>query len=87
MTPKSMMKQMIDFQKFTFDNTFEAMGMVQQQTEKVVSNFVDQASWLPEEGKKAIEDWVKTYKHGRETFKKSVDESFTKVESYFNQEG
>ncbi len=85
MTPKSMMKQMIDFQKFTFDNSFDAMSMVQEQTEKVVSNFIEQASWLPEEGKKAIEDWVMTYKHGRETFKKNVEDNFKKVESYFDE--
>ena len=85
MTPKSMMKQMINFQKFTFDNSFDAMAMVQGQTEQIVANVVEQASWLPEEGKKAIEDWVKSYKHGRETLKENMDENFTKVESSFSE--
>jgi len=80
-----MLKQMIDFQRFTFDNSFDAMAMVQDQTEKVVENFVAKASWLPEEGRKAIEDWVKTYQHGRSTFKNEMNENFTKVESYFNE--
>ncbi len=85
MTPKSVMKQMIDFQKFTFDNSFNAMIMVQEQTEKVVASFVAQASWLPEEGKEAIDDWVKTYRQGRETLKKNVDDNYAKVESYFEE--
>ena len=76
-------KQMIDFQKTTFDNTFSAMVMLQEQTERMTNTLLDQAAWLPEEGKKAINDWVKAYKKGREDFKKIVDENFTKVEDFF----
>ncbi len=76
-------KQMIEFQKTTFDNTFNAMVLLQEQTERMVSALMEQAAWLPEEGKKAINDWVSTYKKGREDFKKNVDESFKKVETFF----
>ena len=77
-------KQMIDFQKTTFDNTFSAMVMLQEQTERMASTLLDQATWMPEEGKKAINDWVSAYKKGREDFKKSVDDNFKKVEDFFN---
>ena len=76
-------KQMIDFQKTTFDNTFSAMVMMQEQTERMANTLLEQATWLPEEGKKAIDDWVKAYKKGREDFKKTVDENFKKVEDFF----
>ncbi len=76
-------KQMIDFQKATFDNTFNAMTMLQDQTEKMVNMFLEQATWLPEQGKKALNEWVQAYKKGREDFKKAVDESFRKVEDFF----
>ena len=76
-------KQMIDFNKTAFDNSFNTMGMLQEQTEKMMDTFVSQAVWLPEEGKKAINEWVKAYKKGREDFKKSVDENFKKVEDTF----
>jgi polyhydroxyalkanoate synthesis regulator phasin len=76
-------KQMIDFQKTTFDNTFSAMVMMQEQTEKMANTLLEQAAWMPEEGKKAVSDWVKAYKKGREDFKKSVDENFKKVEDFF----
>ena len=77
-------KQMIDFQKTTFDNTFSAMEMLQEQTERMANTLIDQAAWMPAEGKKAINDWVKAYKKGREDFKKTVDENFEKVEDFFN---
>jgi len=80
---KNIMKQTVDFQKATFDNTFNAMTMLQEQAEKMSSMFLDQTTGLPEEGKKVIGEWIDTYKKGREDFKKSVDESFKKVEDFF----
>ena len=77
-------KQMIDFHKATFDNTFNAMSILQEQTERMVSMFLEQSPWVPEEGRKAINEWVKTYKKGRVEFKAAVDESFTKVDDFFN---
>jgi len=76
-------KQMIDFHKATFDNTFNAMSVLQEQTERMVTMFLEQSPWVPEEGRKAISDWVKTYKKGRTDFKVTVDDSFKKVDDFF----
>ncbi len=84
MEQKAMFKQMIDFQKVTFDNSFKAMSTLQEQGEKMVNMFLDQAPWLPPEGKKAVEEWIKAYNKGREDFRKSVDENFGKVQEYFS---
>ena len=83
MEPIKLVKQMIDFNKATFDNSFSAMILLQEQTEKMVSSFIEQATWMPEEGKKVLNDWVVSYKTGREQFKRSIDDSFQKVETYF----
>jgi hypothetical protein len=83
MDQKQITKQMIEFNKTAFDNTFNAMIVLQDQTEKLVSNFLGKAPWFPEEGKKAINDWINTYKKGREDFKASADESYKKVADYF----
>lgn len=76
-------KQMIDFQKATFDNTFSAMVLLQEQAEGMANTLLDQATWMPEEGRKAVNNWVGAYKKGREDFKKGVDESFKRVEDFF----
>lgn len=76
-------KQMIEFNKTAFDNSFSAMSAVQDQTEKLVLSFLDKAAWFPEEGKKAMNDWISSYKKGREDFKTAADESYQKVVEYF----
>lgn len=83
MDQKMLFKQMIDFQKATFDNSFKAMATLQEQGEKMVSMFMDQASWLPKEGKKAITEWINAYQKGREDFREAVEKNFSKVQAYF----
>lgn len=84
MDQKQIARQMIQFNKTAFDNSFNAMTMVYEQNEKMVGAFLDQAAWLPEEGKKAISDWMNAYKKGCEDFKKMVDENYQKVEDFFS---
>ncbi|MDD3581403.1 MAG: hypothetical protein PHW74_10320 [Desulfobacca sp.] len=83
MDQKQMFKQMLDFNKSAFDNTFNAMVMLQEQTERMVNQFLEKAVWLPQEGKKAVDEWVKSYRKGCEDYKKLVDDSFKKVEAFF----
>jgi hypothetical protein len=87
MEPLKMVKQMIDFNKATFDNSFNAMVLLQEQTERMTKNFVDQATFLPDEGRKMFNEWIQTFKKGREEFKKVVDESYSRVEAYFAEAG
>jgi hypothetical protein len=82
MEPKEIMKQMIDFQKATFDNTFNGMLMLQDQTEKAMNTFLEQGAGIPVEGKKAVSEWVAACKKGRDDFKKAIDESFSKMKSF-----
>jgi len=76
-------KQMIDFQKTTFDNGFNAVVAFQEQTEKMVNVLMEQAVWLPEDGKKTVYEWGTVCKKGRDDFKKTVDENFSKFEGFF----
>jgi hypothetical protein len=83
MDPKQIAKQMIQFNKTAFDNSFDAMTVLQEQTEKMMGRFMEQALWIPAEGKKAIIDWIKAYKKGRADFKATADENYKKVEEFF----
>jgi hypothetical protein len=83
MDQKQIFKQMVDFNKGAFSNAFNAMVMVQDQTETLATSMLNQATWLPEEGKKAIREWVDAFKKGREAYKKTVDDAFAKVEEFF----
>jgi len=83
MDPKQMFKQVIDFNKTTFDNGFNALVMIQNQAEITMNTLMEQSPWLPDEGKKVVRQWIDTCKKGRDDLKKSMDESFKKVESFF----
>ena len=82
MDPKQMMKQMFDFNKTAVEKTFTAMSVMQDQTEKMFNLWMDQNKGFPEEGKKAIAEWVKTCKNGRDEFKTKIDEGYNKIEEY-----
>ena len=87
MDQKQIAKQMIQFNKTAFDNSFNAMTMVYEQNEKMVDTYLQQATWMPEEGRKAIENWMQSYKKGCEDFKKLADENYQKVEAFFAGSG
>ncbi len=83
----NLVKQMIDFNRAAFNNTFGAMCMAQEQSEKMVNSLVEQAVWIPSEGKKAINDMAAMLRKGCSEVKRAVDENFSKAEAYFEQTG
>ena len=85
MKQDQIIKQMIEFNQATFNNTFQAMVLLQDQFERIAQTTVEQANWLPAEGRKAIENWVEAYKTGRDNYKSYVDDSYKKVETYFDR--
>lgn len=52
MENKELVKQMVALHKTSFDNSFNMLVNLQDQMEKMVNTFVDQASWLPADGKR-----------------------------------
>jgi hypothetical protein len=82
MDNKQMLKQMVQFNKTAFDNGFSAMKIAQEQGEKMLTAFLEQASWLPEEGIKAVNDWVSANKKGCDDFKAAMDDNYKKLEDF-----
>ena len=83
MDQKILFKQMIDMQKVAFDNSFKVMTTIREQGEKMANMVLEEASWLPEEGKKAMTDWIGTYKKGYDNFRDAVAENFNKMQDCF----
>ena len=73
-------KQTLSFQKTIFDNSFNAMVLVQDQTEKMVNSYIENLPWVNEESKKSLETSVEMGKKARDDFKKAVDDSYAKFE-------
>jgi 4-alpha-glucanotransferase len=77
------LKQMTQFNKTAFDSSYNAMCMFREHNQKMATSLLDQATWMPEQGKKAITEWMKSYNKGCEDFKKIVDQNYQNLEKYF----
>jgi hypothetical protein len=78
-------RQVIEFQKATFEGTFDAIVAFQDQQEQFLNNLLERTTVVPDEGREVIHEWIETFKRGREDFKKSVDRSYELVEQYFDR--
>jgi hypothetical protein len=79
-------KQMIDFQKTTFDNVYDSMVMLHDHTEKLASTVFEQATWIPEESSRLVTQWIKIFKKGRNDYKLAVDDIYTRIEDLITAE-
>jgi len=85
MDQKQIARQMIQFNKTAMDNSFKAMNMAYEQNERMVESMLTQSNWMPENGRKAIQDWMGAFKTGCNDFKKMLDENYSKMETYFGE--
>ncbi len=85
MNHRQIAKHMIIFNKMAFDNNFHAMKVLQEQAENIVNKFWEKSPLFPAEGKQIIAAWLQACKRGNEDFKRSMDDSFQKVEKFFNE--
>lgn len=76
--------QVLDFQKSTFNNTYNTLLKIQEQSEKIADTFMKDNAAIPAEGRKILDEWRLVFKKGQTEFKKSIDESFNKAETYLN---
>ncbi len=84
MEPTEVVKQTIEFYKTSFNDSFKAMLMLQDQAQKMFDIQLDQVPGLPDETKKAVKEWIESYNKGCIDFKNMVDENFNRVDSYFS---
>ena len=78
-------KQALEFQKTMLENSFNAMTMVQDQTETMINGYLDQLPWVTAEGKKSLQTSVDMAKKARGDFKKAVDDGFSKIEELLEE--
>ena len=87
MDPKQIGKQIIDFNKKAFENSFSAMCTLQEQAEKTFDVFMEKSPMYSDETRKIVAEWRKNYIKGRDQFKAIANENFDKAGSFFNAAG
>lgn len=83
MESRKIVKEIIELQKSTLDNTYNSLVQFQENTEKMTKILMEQQLAVPEEGKKALDEWMQAIKQGCNNYKKNMDENFENVRSFF----
>ncbi|MFO7751448.1 MAG: hypothetical protein R6V54_15295 [Desulfobacteraceae bacterium] len=86
MEPGNMTKQMLKYQKTLFQNSFDAMVLVQNQTETLTNTFLEQVPGVTEESKKALKSTMDFNKKNREDFKKGVEDWYAQLDDFFKSQ-
>jgi polyhydroxyalkanoate synthesis regulator phasin len=79
-------KQAVVFQKNLFENTYNTVAKVQDQTAETVDTLMNQTNLVPEEGRQVVKTWVNACQEERDRFKAYVEEGFSGLEKRFAQE-
>lgn len=79
------LKQMLEMNKMAFDNTFNTVVAMQDQTNSMFLRFLEMSAWIPPEGKKALTQMSENIIKSRNDFKSMADENFRKASEYFVQ--
>ncbi|MEE4111704.1 MAG: hypothetical protein V2I40_02745 [Desulfobacteraceae bacterium] len=80
MEPLNVTRQMLAFQKQAV-NQFQSMwDLAQTQTTTAADQWMDQATWMPQESRKALENWRTLMKQERDRFSAYVDQCFVVYE-------
>lgn len=81
MDQKKIIKQTLDFNRNVFNNGFNALVVLQDHAERACNNALENANWIPKEGKNTLGEWISSCKKGRDTVKKAVNDGFQQLES------
>lgn len=79
-------RQLVEFQKAAIDSTFDAVSAFQDQQEQYLNDMMERASFMPDEGREVVHQWVDAFRRGREDFKTTIDKSYELVEQYFDRQ-
>ncbi len=82
LNPYTMSKQMMDFYQTTFDNSFNAMMKLAEQTQHLSAMCWQLRVDFAAETQQGLGELNQSYKKNCEAFKKVVDDGFKKLESF-----
>lgn len=74
---------MTEVNKLTFNNAFDAMALLQDQSGKLTYALLDQVDWLSPESRTAANAWLDAFRNGRLNLKKQINDGFKQFEIIF----
>jgi len=83
MEPSEIVEQTLHLSKVTFDNTYNAMLLLQEHVQRMIDVYLHQMLVFPEEGKTVADTWMKAFSTNREELKKVVEKNCEVFASLF----
>ncbi|MBF0232252.1 MAG: hypothetical protein HQK65_04340 [Desulfamplus sp.] len=80
---KKVVAQVIDFQKNIFDNSFQMMSNIQDQSEQMISKSIEKNPLIPNDTLKICTYWMDLIKKNRKNYKSYIDTNFMKMKDIF----
>lgn len=85
MEPQDIQRQILHGAKSYMQASFEAINMLQDQFEKMMTLIIEQQMVSQKEAQKVMAEWFESFKKGREDFRRSFDEGLNKAEDLLAQ--
>ncbi len=85
MEPQDIQRQILHGAKNYMQASFEAINMLQDQFEKMMTLIIEQQMTSQKEAQKVMAEWFESFKKGREELRKSFDEGLNKTEDLLAQ--
>jgi len=67
---------LVKLQQSAFNRAFKELANLQKRSDKLVKAHIQDADWMPAEGKDIVKEWSRMLNDGREDFQKTLDKSY-----------
>jgi hypothetical protein len=84
MDQKFMARQILQYNRTSFEKSFSALVNMQNNGEKMFQFWLNQVKGFPEEGKSFMLEWIGYYRKLRDEYKAGVDEGYRRMESFLS---
>jgi hypothetical protein len=80
METSQMTKRILDFQKDVFSQWYDVLTCMQEQATTSLQSVMDQSNWMPDEGRRMLQNWVDACQKGCDDYKELVEDSLSGLE-------
>lgn len=77
--PGQIVKQLVDLNKESVMTAYDSMTLLQKHTENYTNSVVKKMSWIPDEGKSMIDQWMAACKKNVRDSRNQVEAGYTKI--------
>lgn len=79
------LKNILAYQKAGFENAYNSAVVIHDKTQGWLSEALDKAPYMPEQGKELVKSWMDNIKEARDGLKQYVSDQQSSIETLFTK--